>query len=152
MHNGHVACCHSIASPRLRALTMFRQAAFAWRSSSTAPDSFGSWLSLTDRRRFSAIAEFHRPCCAGEGLLSPSQVLVALHSMRTGKDGAPLLAVMTALTICLAQRQTFNRAAIAVALEQLVDRCRLRPAACLESRLGDYSVHNAGYLGQTPCR
>ncbi len=69
-------------------------------------------------------ADAAETCFAGEGLLSPSQVLVALHSMRTGKDGVPLLAVMTALTICLGQRQTFNRAAIAVALEQLVDRCR----------------------------
>ena len=88
-----------------------------------------SQLSLISYRT-SATLRHGKSCCAGEGLLSPSQVLVALHSMRTGKDGVPLLAVMTALTICLGQRQTFNRAAIAVALEQLVDRCR-RPAHCL---------------------
>ncbi len=64
-----------------------------------------------------------RMCSAGEGLLSPPQVLVALHSMRTGKDGVALLALMTALSICLSQRDVFDRAAIAVALEQLVDRC-----------------------------
>ena len=88
-------------------------------------------------------------CCAGEGLLSPSQVLVALHSMRTGKDGVPLLAVMTALTVCLSQRQTFNRAAIAVALEQLVDRCR--PHAKLQAKHGRNGAGLLPHISQSEC-
>ncbi len=100
----------------------------------------GSLLSVMSRGTLRPL-NITGSCGAGEGLLSPSQILVALHSMRTGKDGVPLLAVMTALTICLAQRQTFNRAALAVALEQLVDRCR-HPACFLMEQHWSGSAQN----------
>lgn len=59
-------------------------------------------------------------------LLSPTAILVALHSLSAGPGssaGVALPAVMGALNVCLAQREVFTHEALAAALFILVDRC-----------------------------
>lgn len=61
---------------------------------------------------------------AGEAfLLSPTAILVALHSISAGPaSGVPLPAIMGALNVCLGQREVFTAEALAAALFILVDR------------------------------
>ena len=64
-------------------------------------------------------------CFSGEPfLLSPTAILVAVHSIPAGgASGVPLAGVMGALNVCLSQRDTFTAEALAAALFILVDRC-----------------------------
>ena len=70
-------------------------------------------------------------CPAGEPyLLSPTAILVALHSIPAGGAAAgavPLPAVMGALNVCLSQRDIFTAESLAAALFILVDRCAALP-------------------------
>ena len=59
--------------------------------------------------------------------MTPTEVLLALHSIDPSKDGVKLKAVMGALDHCVGQRKAFDKAALASALQQLTQRPTLPP-------------------------
>ena len=59
--------------------------------------------------------------------MSPTAVLLALHSLDPSKTGVKLKAVMGALDECLSRRQVFGKSVLASALQQLNQRASLPP-------------------------
>jgi symplekin len=53
-------------------------------------------------------------------VLSPSEALIAIHSIDPARDGIPLKQVTDACNTCFAQRQTFTQQVLAGVLNQLV--------------------------------
>ncbi|KAL0875065.1 hypothetical protein Bca101_024770 [Brassica carinata] len=58
-------------------------------------------------------------------VLSPSEVLIAIHSIDPARDGIPLKQVTDACNTCFAQRQTFTQQVLAGVLNQLVQQIPL---------------------------
>ncbi|XP_023635948.1 symplekin isoform X2 [Capsella rubella] len=58
-------------------------------------------------------------------VLSPSEVLIAIHSIDPARDGIPLKQVTDACNTCFAQRQTFTQQVLASVLNQLVQQIPL---------------------------
>ncbi|XP_010490570.1 PREDICTED: uncharacterized protein LOC104768323 isoform X2 [Camelina sativa] len=58
-------------------------------------------------------------------VLSPSEVLIAIHSIDPARDGIPLKQVTDACNTCFAQRQTFTQHVLAGVLNQLVQQIPL---------------------------
>lgn len=59
--------------------------------------------------------------------MSPTALLLALHSLDPSKTGVKLKAVMGALDGCLSRREVFGKAVLASALQQLNQRATLPP-------------------------
>ncbi|XP_013750039.2 symplekin isoform X2 [Brassica napus] len=58
-------------------------------------------------------------------VLSPSEVLIAIHSIDPARDGIPLKQITDACNTCFAQRQTFTQQVLASVLNQLVQQIPL---------------------------
>ncbi|XP_013620490.1 PREDICTED: symplekin isoform X2 [Brassica oleracea var. oleracea] len=58
-------------------------------------------------------------------VLSPSEVLIAIHSIDPARDGIPLKQITDACNTCFAQRQTFTQQVLAGVLNQLVQQIPL---------------------------
>ncbi|KAJ4911512.1 HEAT repeat-containing protein [Raphanus sativus] len=58
-------------------------------------------------------------------VLTPSEVLIAIHSIDPARDGIPLKQVTDACNTCFAQRQTFTQQVLAGVLNQLVQQIPL---------------------------
>ncbi|VYS65520.1 unnamed protein product [Arabidopsis thaliana] len=58
-------------------------------------------------------------------VLSPSEALIAIHSIDPARDGIPLKQVTDACNTCFAQRQTFTQQVLAGVLNQLVQQIPL---------------------------
>ncbi|KAJ0234958.1 Uncharacterized protein HA466_0270600 [Hirschfeldia incana] len=58
-------------------------------------------------------------------VLTPSEVLIAIHSIDPARDGIPLKQVTDACNTCFAQRQTFTQQVLASVLNQLVQQIPL---------------------------
>ncbi|KAL0680428.1 hypothetical protein Bca4012_047275 [Brassica carinata] len=58
-------------------------------------------------------------------VLSPSEVLIAIHSIDPARDGIPLKHITDACNTCFAQRQTFTQQVLAGVLNQLVQQIPL---------------------------
>ena len=59
--------------------------------------------------------------------MSPTAILLALHSLDPSKTGVKLKAVMGALDECLSRREVFGKSVLASALQQLNQRATLPP-------------------------
>ncbi|CAA7061832.1 unnamed protein product [Microthlaspi erraticum] len=57
--------------------------------------------------------------------LSPSEVLIAIHSIDPARDGIPIKQVTEACNTCFAQRETFTQQVLASVLNQLVQQIPL---------------------------
>ena len=65
-------------------------------------------------------------CCnAGQGQLSPAEILIRLVGLDGTRDKVPRRRMMQALEECLAMRDVFTQEAMVVALQQLVTRCEV---------------------------
>ncbi len=63
--------------------------------------------------------------CAGESLLAPQEILIALLTLNPQAEGLPLKAITTALTRCFEmldqdQALVFNSEALASTMQQLI--------------------------------
>lgn len=59
--------------------------------------------------------------------MTPTELLLALHSIDPSQEGIRLKQVMGALDLCLTLRDTFNKAVLASTLQQLNQRSVLPP-------------------------
>lgn len=58
-------------------------------------------------------------------MLTPAEVLIAIHGIDTERDGIPLKKVTDACNACFEQRQTFTQEVLAKVLNQLVEQIPL---------------------------
>ena len=59
--------------------------------------------------------------------MTPTGILLALHSLDPVKTGLKLKTIMVALDACLSKRDVFGKAVLASALQQLTQRAALPP-------------------------
>lgn len=65
--------------------------------------------------------------CAGKGVVTPAELLVALLGTNPSTHGIPLKSLMAAVTACLNDRERFTTQALGAALQQAVQWSPLPP-------------------------
>ncbi|CAN1303628.1 SYMPK [Linum perenne] len=84
------------------------------------------FVNLTpDKFQAVLLSILQKPPNSSGPLLTPSEVLIAIHGIDPDRDGIPLKKVTDACNACFEQRQIFTQAVIAKVLNQLVEQIPL---------------------------
>ncbi|CAN1303626.1 SYMPK [Linum perenne] len=83
------------------------------------------FVNLTPDKFQAVLLSILQPPNSSGPLLTPSEVLIAIHGIDPDRDGIPLKKVTDACNACFEQRQIFTQAVIAKVLNQLVEQIPL---------------------------
>ncbi|XP_076914378.1 uncharacterized protein LOC143573367 isoform X1 [Bidens hawaiensis] len=86
---------------------------------------FSCFVSLPSDKFQAALARILQETSQGGSVLTPAEVLIAIHGIDPEKDGIPLKKVTDACNTCFQQRQIFTQQVLAKVLNQLVEQIPL---------------------------